>query len=291
MKRSLSLLLAILLLLSTSTVLAKGKEPINILLLGTDNLGEKVTGQEEMSRADAIYVLNLHPDTGAVKLLSIERDYLVTLPEGHGENKLATATYFGGPKMCLDAVNQLLGLNITMYAQIDITRIIEAVDVIGGLEVEAEEEDLEDVNSFIRGFVEVNEAEYFVKGVNHLNGVETWAFAGARDVSLDSIQSNMLRNKRQQRIVKAGLNKLHSMTFDAALNVIDQIIPSVNTNITINEILDITKSIQSSNIEKFTYARSPITPFKQARVGFHHVVVPEDISKEMIEVQTFLSQQ
>lgn len=289
LKRLILCFAAVVLLFSVITSVSAQDETANILLLGTDSLGYQVSGEEEMSRADAIYVLNINQKTGAVKLLSVERDYLVTLPDGHGDNKLATATYFGGPEMCLDEVNELLDLNITMYAQIDILGMIEAVDVIGGLDVEVLEEEVEEVNVFIDSILKHrSDLTHVKKGINHLNGIEIRAFAGTRNIVIDSIESNMERNNRQQRVVKAGLDKLHEMTIDEALDVIDKVMPYIKTNITMGEIVSLVQNVQESSAKEFVYLRSPSTAFSRKRKGLHQVIVADNMDEEIKAVHSFL---
>lgn len=288
-RKALVLLIAVMVLMTGLITVHAGSEPTNILLLGTDDLGDQVTGEEEMSRADAIYVLNLHPDSGAVKLLSIERDYLVTLPDGNGENKLATATFFGGPELGLKMVNDLLKLNIRFYAQVDIPKIVEAVDAIGGLDVEIEDDEVEAVNAFIDSLLDES-IPYVKAGMNHLSGNQLWAFIGNRDVSIDAIESNKQRNNRQQRAVKAGLQKLHDMTLDEAMEAVDKVLPFINTNITISEILSLTELVHGNDADKFAYARSPMTDYKKKRVGFHQVVVANNMEEEIQAVHAYLAQ-
>lgn len=288
MSKKVIALLAVVMMLLGITAAHAGSEPTNILLLGTDDLGEMVTGEEEMSRADAIYVLNLHPDTGAVKLLSIERDYLVTLPDGNGENKLATATFFGGPELALRMVNEMFKLNIPYYAQVDIPKIVEAVDVIGGLDVRIEAEEVAPVNAFIDSLLDET-IPYVTEGMNHLTGNQLWAFIGTRDVSIDAIESNRQRNERQQRAVRAGLQKLHEMTLDEALDAVDKVLPFINTNITISEILSMTETLMNSDAEQFTYLRSPVTDAKKKRAGLHQVIVAADMEAEIRAVHEYLA--
>lgn len=288
MSKKVIALLAVVMMLLGITAAHAGSEPTNILLLGTDDLGEMVTGEEEMSRADAIYVLNLHPDTGAVKLLSIERDYLVTLPDGNGENKLATATFFGGPELALRMVNEMFKLNIPYYAQVDIPKIVEAVDVIGGLDVRIEAEEVAPVNAFIDSLLDET-IPYVTEGMNHLTGNQLWAFIGTRDISIDAIESNRQRNERQQRAVRAGLQKLHEMTLDEALDAVDKVLPFINTNITISEILSMTETLMNSDAEQFTYLRSPVTDAKKKRAGLHQVIVAADMEAEIRAVHEYLA--
>ena len=104
---------------------------------------------EEMSRADAIYIISIKPGNKSIKLLSIERDYLAVLPDNLGENKLGTVTYFGGPKMAIDVINDMFDLDIRFYAHIDINNLITAVDIFGGVDVSINPDEVDEVNAFI----------------------------------------------------------------------------------------------------------------------------------------------
>lgn len=289
MKRFIVFLMVCMLLLGVNQLaLAEEKNVINILLLGTDRVGDQVTGEEEMSRSDAIYVLNIRNDTGEVKLLSIERDYLVTLPD-NTENKLATATYFGGPQLSMNEVNELFNLDISMYAQVDMLRLIDAVDAIGGLDIDVFEEDLKEVNLLIDSILKHrDDLSHLTVGTNHMNGITIRAFVGARDTEIDTIESNKRRNERQQRAVKAVLKKLHEMSFDEALDLLDEVLPLVQTNITMGELVSLTQSVQLNNSEMFTYLRSPISPYSRKRAGLHQVIVVDDMEKEISLVHDFL---
>lgn len=290
MKRYLLTITLVVTFLSVAFTGTAAEEPMSILLLGTDSLGyELVTGDEEMSRADAIYVLKLFPDTGAIKLLSIERDYLVTLPDGIGKNKLGTSTYFGGPEMAMDAVNELLLLNVDFYAQVDLVQLIAAVDAIGGLSVEVLESEVADVNVFISAIRGTTDLKPVHAGINHLNGHELWAFIGHRDTIGDAIAANQERNDRQMRAVRAGLQRLNEMGLGAAVEVADDLLSFVKTNLTMSDILTAVQAVQGSAPDAFAYLRTPSTPYTKKRAGVHQVIVANDMQEEISVVAGFLS--
>ena len=269
---------------------AKASEkPINILLLGTDSLGnELVTEEEEMSRADAIYVLSLHQNTGAIKLLSIERDYLVTLPGDLGDNKLATSTYFGGPQMCLDAVNKLFKLEIGIYLQTDIAQLVQVVDAIGGVDIEIKPEEIELTNQFMDSIRSHSDLTHVVQGVNRLMGPETWAFLAIRDRSIDEVESNKDRNNRQKRAIAAGLERLSEMSFDEAMAAVDVVLPFVQTNMTFSEILSLVQIAQQAQANEFAYMRTPSSSYTRRRAGLHQVVIADDMPQEISAIEAFL---
>src|SRR5439155_9594340 len=108
----------------------------NFLLLGSDSragLGtlaeQTVTGQ----RADTIIVAHVDTEHRHTVVLSIPRDLLVPIP-GHGMNKINTAFNYG-PDVMVQTVEQLTGLQINHYAEINFTGFQELVDALGGVPV------------------------------------------------------------------------------------------------------------------------------------------------------------
>ncbi len=162
------------------------------------------------------------------------------------------------------------------------------VDAIGGLDVEVYAEEVDEVNSFVDGVMSYYNLNHVKAGMNHINGPETWAFIGVRNNEIDTIESNTQRNNRQQRAVKAGLQKLHEISLDEALDMIDKVLPHVKTNITMGEIISLTQMVQGNDAEKFIYKKSPLTSFSRVRAGFHQVIVADNMEEEISAVHAFL---
>lgn len=285
MKRLVALLLVIVIWLSFLS--ASAAQGVNILLLGTDELGEKVTGQEKSSRADAIFILHIGDEETGARVLSVERDYLVELPE-NGRNKLGTATYFGGPELARDTVNKLFGIEIEHYAQIDIKSFIEAVDAIGGIDVEVYEDEVESVNAFISGIMSHFNLRLVTAGTNHLTGPEAWAFLGVRDSGKDSVKSNAERNGRQHRVMAAGMEKLRAMPLKDAIDLAYQILPLVKTNISTAKVLELIQLVLTSDSQDVDYLYTPTGEYRVRTVSLHRVVQVEDMDKEKETVRQYL---
>ena len=289
MKNLISLLLIMLIVLYTLVAIGDGSEPINILLLGSDNFGyASVTDIEEVSRSDAIFLLSIQPNTNHIKLLSIERDYLVILPDGLGENKLATSSYFGGPHMALKAVNQLFDLKISLFAHIDIKNFITSIDFFGGVEVEIFPDELNGINAFINDIRPAGVPE-LLAGINHLNGLQAWAFMSERNHDLDDISSNAERSNRQKRLISAALKKSHTLDLSILLNIIGDVIPLIQTNISMNDLLKITEKTLSIKYDQIIFQRSPIGSFSIKKINMHRLLVPDDMFSEIQFVHQFLA--
>ena len=268
---------------------ANSDDTVSILLLGTDDIGEHaVTGNEEMSRSDAIFILTLQPKTKAIKILSIERDYMVELPDDIGENKLGISSYFGGPQMTLDAVNELFQLDLTQYAHIDINNLIKAIDILGGVDVEIYEEELDEVNLFIDSIMTYTDLKNVVAGMNHLGGPEAWAFLGVRDNDIQAVESNSARSDRQRRVMIAFLDMFYKLDFTEVVRFANEIIPLIKTNLTLSAVLSIIKAALTCDLEKIAYMRTPTGEYQLKRVSMHSVVIVDDMQQEIKQVHQFL---
>jgi LCP family protein required for cell wall assembly len=114
-------------------------------------------------------IIPLKPYVGA---LFIPRDLWVPVP-GHGENRINTAHFFAesetagsGPYAAMNVVHDDFGVNVDYYVRLRFTGFKDAVDAIGGVDVE-----------FPEG------TSGYSPGVHHLNGEE--ALALVRDRSGD----------------------------------------------------------------------------------------------------------
>lgn len=284
LKRALVFFLCLLVIMPAAAS-ASRPEAFRVLLLGTDRVGYRtVSDDENMSRADAILILAVQPDVYGIRVLSVERDYLVDLPDGHGKNKLSTASYFGGPEMLLDAVNGLLGTDIRLYLQVDILKAVGIIDSMGGVDVEILEEELPVVNA---SPVIQPKAE---AGVRHFDGKQAQAFMRVRDMGIDPIESNKARNDRQIRVLAALMEKLPKMTLRDAGRVVGGIPPLVETNLTIFDLLLMARALPRSgfSLDSLQYRRSPASAYRTRRVNMHQVVVADDMEAEIKEVREFL---
>lgn len=290
MRRSITLVLVLVamfsFLLSPSV---SAEETLDILLLGTDELGDAITGQEEDSRADAIFLLSIRPGQAGFRVLSIERDYLVELPD-IGPNKLGTSTYFGGPELAVSMVNQLFDLNVEYYVQIDIQNVIRAVDEMGGLDVEVYQDEVESVNTFIDGILAFQNLTRVKAGMNHLAGPEAWAFMGVRNSEMDSVKSNAQRNGRQQRIISAGMDKLSAMKLDEVISLADTILPLVKTNLSTSNVISIIKMVYGNDMDNMKFLYTPTTDYQIRTIRMHRVVQVTDMEQEVKDIQKFLSE-
>jgi len=121
-----------------------GAGRVTILILGLD-YRDWSTGRD-YSRSDTMILLTLDPLTRTAGILSIPRDLWVSIPQfKHG--KINTAYYLGdayklpggGAGLAIDTVEELLGVPVNYFAQIDFGAFVDFVDEIGGVKVDVKE--------------------------------------------------------------------------------------------------------------------------------------------------------
>ena len=116
-----------------------GVSRITILILGLDYRDWQ---NKDIPRSDTMILLTLDPVTKTAGMLSIPRDLWVNVPN-YGYSKINEAFFLGqanhlpggGPQLATETVEQLIGVPINFYAQIDFTAFIKFIDTIGGVSV------------------------------------------------------------------------------------------------------------------------------------------------------------
>lgn len=284
MRRFLLFFLVALLLVPSALA---GAQSIDILLLGTDRLGNTLPGQTNEGRADAIFLLRIPTDGGHIRVLSVERDYLVELPDGQGPNKLGIATFFGGSDLMLQVFNQLLGLQVELYAQLDLENLVKSIDTIGGLDIQVYEEELSGVNNFIRA-IRPQPPKPLVAGINRVSGNQAWAFLASRDEGNQDTQANQQRNTRQMRMITAGIARLKEVGAEQSLELINQVLPLVKTNLSLMDIMGTLPHLLQADLSAIAYQYSPQTPYQIKTVGMHRAVVADDMGQELLLIHQFL---
>jgi polyisoprenyl-teichoic acid--peptidoglycan teichoic acid transferase len=99
-----------------------------ILILGSDKRNLEISGKYGLS--DTTMLLRLDPDRDAIALLSLPRDLKVEIP-GVGTDRLNAAYSLGGPKLTLETVKALTGLQVNHLVNVDFTGFARAVNAIG----------------------------------------------------------------------------------------------------------------------------------------------------------------
>ncbi len=115
--------------ITASTLKGEGDGRINILVLGIGGYGH--SGSD---LSDTMMVISIDPKTKDVAMLSIPRDLYVKIP-GYGYGKINAANADGGPALAEQVVSGILNLPIHYYIQVDFSGFKQAVDAVGGVDI------------------------------------------------------------------------------------------------------------------------------------------------------------
>ncbi len=175
-------------------------QPTNILLVGSDSR-EGLSGQQlsrlqtiavSGGRTDTIMVIHISPRTGKAVLISIPRDLKVEL---NGRTAKVNAAYADGPGQMVRTVEQVTGLPINHYVELDFAGFLKVVDAVGGVVLcNPTGKDWND------HFANLHMAAHTCR---KMDGVGALAYVRARH-----IDSDFGRIGRQQAFMKALLAKL-----------------------------------------------------------------------------------
>ena len=222
-------------------------------LFGIDHRDKSAAGG---MNSDTMIIASINNDTKKVKLVSIYRDtYLRVGSNSDGENvynKANSAFCTGGPEKMMTMMNKNLDLNIVDYVTVDFKGVAEAVELLGGIDVDLKEEEIEHLNNYCVETSEVTGMDYTplkkVAGVHHLNGVQTVAYARIRYTAGNDFR----RAARQREVIYKIVEKAKNSSISTLSKVLDKVFPLIKTSLTKPEILQMGMSMLSYDIEDQT---------------------------------------
>jgi LCP family protein required for cell wall assembly len=121
-----------------------GSERVTILIMGLDYRDWEAGS--DAPRTDTMILLTIDPLSNTAGMLTIPRDLWVQIP-GFQFDRINTAYRSGevydlpggGPALAVETVEQLMGVEIDYYAQIDFNVFVRLIDEIGGVKIDVAE--------------------------------------------------------------------------------------------------------------------------------------------------------
>lgn len=258
-----------------------GEGYLNVALFGVDS---REGDLEKNTRTDCIIVASLNKETKEIKMASVYRDTLLDLSEGTLQ-KCNAAYSFGGPKQAINMLNMNLDLDIQNYVTVDFGVVAEVVDLLGGLDIEIKEEEVEPLNKFVyeTGQVAGKEA-HFVRGsgVQHLDGVQATTYARIRSTA----GGDFTRTERQRLVIEKIVEKLMKSDLSTINKIIDKVFPTISTNFTMTEILSYAKYFNQYKLGENT--GFPIDKATDTVSGLGSIVIPVSLEDNVKKLHEFL---
>ena len=239
---------------------------------------------EKSTNSDVIIICNVNRDTGEIKLVSVYRDSYLNLNDSGSYTKINQAYFVGGPKQAVEALNRNLDLQIQDYMTFNWKAVANAIDVLGGVDIELSKAEFFYINSFITETVKatgIGSHQLKQAGMNHLDGVQAVAYGRLRLMDTD-----YARTERQRKIIAQAFEKSKKADFQTLYTLIGTVFPQVSTSIGVDDLVS-----NARNISKFHLGET--TGFPQARGDANMgkkgaVVVPATLESNVIELHKFL---
>lgn len=291
----------------------------NILIFGTS---EDDPGHDGANLTDSIMVLSIDQDKKNAFMISVPRDLWVqygkSCPAGN-EGKI-NAVYMcnfnngadetAGANALKDKVSEVFGMDIQYYAHVNYTVVRDAVNAVGGIDVDIEGDgpvpygvkpgSVLDENFDWRCNYTCNYVKYS-PGVHHLDGNHALALARARgDVvpTYGFANSNFDREKNQQKIIKALQEKAVSVGTLANIGKVTSLIDSLGKNLRTNfqtkeirTLMSLGTDIKSDQIQSISLVDQDHPVVGTGNVDGQSVVEPLAGTYDYSDIQQYIKQQ
>jgi LCP family protein required for cell wall assembly len=214
-------------------------------------------------------LLTVDPINRTAGMLTIPRDLWVNIPGGFDYGRINTAYSLGesyelpggGPGLAVDTVEELLGVPIDFYAQVDFGAFVRFIDEIYGVKINVPEKIKIDP-------LGDNNTKWLQPGVQNLPGDLALAYVRARKTEGGDFD----RAERQQQVVLAIRNqilrsKMLPLLISKAPTLYNELSSGINTNLTLDQAIRLAwlaTQIPEENIkrgsigaEQINFATSP----------------------------------
>lgn len=230
-----------------------GSSRVTVLLMGLDFRDWDL--DQSAPRSDTMILLTLDPNSGTGGILSIPRDLWVSIP-GFGHGKINTAYQLGegaqlpgrGPGLASKTIENLLGIKINYFAQIDFASFVYFVNTIGCVKINVPEPIKIDV-------LDTPWPINLDAGIQSLCGEQALAYARARNTQGGDFD----RSERQQQVILAIRDQLQRPDVEAriignAFVIYQDIITGIQTNMSFDEAFKLGLLALEINLENITTA-------------------------------------
>jgi PBP5 synthesis regulator protein len=256
------------------------KDVVNFVLFGVDT--KDIDGFDS-GRSDTIIIASINPMKKSLKLISIPRDTYVNVP-GYGKTKINHAYAYGKEQLSIKTINSNFGLNLTEYATIDFSGLINIIDEVGGINLTISDEEMNFINNSINVKKKLTHS-----GNVLLNGEQALVHSRNRTVGND-----FTRASRQRDVIEALINKIATLDIDKILDLSDTFLKEVRTNINITKYIGLLTSVVSNKNEylnNITSVQIPSTEYASGQMidGIYYFV--SDLEKAKSEMYKYIYEQ
>lgn len=220
-----------------------------IALVGVDARGVEGSELAESMNSDTIILCCIDHDKQEIRMVSIMRDTWMNMAKYTDEyyefDKANSAYNRGGPESMLSMLNTNLDFALTDYVTVNFKALADAIDVLGGLDIEMTIAECVHANNYNREVSEAQGVEYEAipydedlgddySEVRHVSGALATSYARIRYGGGDDAK----RTSRQRIVINLMVQKLKQNPTKIP-EILDKVMGNVSTSLTKNEILEL----------------------------------------------------
>ncbi|MBR0396782.1 MAG: LCP family protein [Eubacterium sp.] len=207
------------------------------------------------NNSDTMIIAAIDHDKKTIRLVSLYRDTYLNIGEDT-YTKCNAAYASGGATQMLSMMNTNMDLDLTEYMSVHFDAVVDVIDVLGGLNIPLSKEEMDLVNGYnaetsrVTGheFREITiptdmpDDEYWTR---HLDGSQALSYARIRYTAGNDFR----RTARQRLLLSLMLQKAKEADLATQNEILNKVLPKVETNIEPSKLLSMVKPLITYTIE------------------------------------------
>ena len=257
-------------------------EYTNIALFGLDTRQAGSLGKG--NRSDTIMIASINNKTKDVKIVSVYRDSYLNLANDK-YRKCNEAYSIGGPEQAVAMLNMNLDLKIDHYMSVDFLAVSEVVDLLGGIEIDVDQYEIEHLNNYTVETSKVtgkSTSKLKSTGLQTLDGVQATSYCRIRYTQGDDFK----RTERQREVLETIAKKAKTMSASQLDSIVKAVFPMCATNMTVDQLLGFAADALSYNIVGTTGFPFDVTTDSVGSAG--SCVIPVDMEKNVVQLHKYM---
>ncbi len=260
-------------------------EYTDIALFGLDN---RSSNTYDYGNSDVIIVVSINNQTKEINMVSVYRDTYLDIAEWGNEPKFrkANSAYAnGGVDRAITMLNKNLDLDIDDYLVFDFASVADAIDILGGVEIEITEAEVKYMKKYIahtNGILGTDSPLIYEAGKHNLDGVQAVAYSRIRYTA----GGDFKRAQRQRVVIAAALEKAKSSNLSTLNELVNAVFPEIRTSMNSGTMISMAGSLL-----KYDMGESYGFPFDRATMDHPSkgdIVVPCTLESNVIELHKIL---
>lgn len=203
-----------------------------------------------------------------IKISSIARDTYVDIP-GHSTEKLTHAYAYGGIDLLKQVFEVNFNIKVDKYIAVNFVSFMDIMDEIGGVEVNVEEKDVNEINKYIDACYDYYydrkdeiEKKYITKaGKQRLNGYQALAFSRIRYTD-----SAYARDNRHREVAESVYKEFLNSGAKEYQRAAEIIIENTKTNISPMEMINLGFTALQINDKEIEQLQFPLAEYRNGHI-------------------------